>query len=160
MLELKGQPISTLSKTSLILRARRKTWRWTTFLTPYRSAIRGHRQSPGDSALLPKTGTRTIAALGKKRWQIEPFSRIQKESLDVKGVLVTHTKVVKAHAGTVLISLILPVFTLLLRLGPDQSGGPVMRESFYSICQASLTNQCHATACIGKSSSLLAFKRS
>ena len=106
MLELGDQPISTLSKASLILRTRRKTWRWTTFLTLYRSTIRRHRQSPGDSDLLPQTGTRTIAALDKKRWQIDPFSKIQKDSLDVKGVIVTHDKVVKAHAGTVLISLI------------------------------------------------------
>jgi hypothetical protein len=44
--------------------------------------------------------------LGKKRWQIEPFSKIQKESLNGVGVIVTHAKVVKAHAGTVSISLI------------------------------------------------------
>ena len=53
-----------------------------------------------------QAGTRTIATLDKKRWQIEPFSRIQKERLEVVDVIVTHDKVVKAHAGMVLISLI------------------------------------------------------
>ena len=44
--------------------------------------------------------------MDKKRWQIEPFSKIQKASLKVVDVIVTHAKVVKAHAGTVLNSLI------------------------------------------------------
>ena len=50
-----------------------------------------HRQAP--APMLP---------LDKKRWQIEPFSKIQKESLKVVGVIVTHAKVVKAQAGTVM----------------------------------------------------------
>lgn len=122
-----------------------------TFLTPYRSITRGHGQSPGDSDLLPQTGTGTIAAFDKKRWQIEPFSKIQKESLDVKGVIVTCAKSGESPCWNGIdFTDTLPVNVLLVRLGPDQSGGPAMRESFYSICRASLTNLRHATACMGK----------
>jgi len=83
--------------------------------------------------------------LDKKRWQIEPFSKIQKESLKVVGVIVTHAKVVEGPGwNDINFTDTLPLIILLVRLGPDQSGGSVMHESFYSICQASITNLRHA----------------
>jgi hypothetical protein len=33
--------------------------------------------------------------LDKKRWEIEPFSKIQKESIEVVDVIVTHAKVLE-----------------------------------------------------------------